>query len=64
MLIRPTRAGWSQEPPSPPQDEVPGTGHEETAAFASGCFWGEAGVYQHVQDVECVVSGYDHYVRS
>ncbi len=42
----------------PTQDEAPGAGHKETAVLAGGCFWGVQGVFQHVQGVERVVSGY------
>ncbi|MBB5606315.1 MULTISPECIES: peptide-methionine (S)-S-oxide reductase MsrA [unclassified Janthinobacterium] len=34
------------------------TGHEETAVFAGGCFWGVQGVFQHVKGVKNAVSGY------
>jgi peptide-methionine (S)-S-oxide reductase len=44
---------------APPQkDEVVSTQHSETAVLAGGCFWGVQGVFQHVQGVKKVVSGY------
>lgn len=42
----------------PVQDEAPGGGHAEKAVLAGGCFWGVQGVFQHVQGVSRVVSGY------
>jgi peptide-methionine (S)-S-oxide reductase len=42
----------------PVQDEAPGTSHSETAVLAGGCFWGVQGVFEHVQGVQRVVSGY------
>ena len=44
--------------PAPTQDEAPGNKHIETAVFSGGCFWGVQGVFQHVQGVQNVVSGY------
>lgn len=43
--------------PPPVQDET-AAAKTETAVFAGGCFWGVQGVFQHVQGVERVVSGY------
>ena len=44
---------------APPQkDEIVSTPGSETAVFAGGCFWGVQGVFQHVQGVKKVVSGY------
>jgi peptide-methionine (S)-S-oxide reductase len=43
--------------PAPVLDE-PAKGHEETAVFAGGCFWGVQGVFQHVRGVKNAVSGY------
>ncbi|MDR3440495.1 peptide-methionine (S)-S-oxide reductase MsrA [Telmatospirillum sp.] len=43
---------------APTQDEAPGIGHVEKAVLAGGCFWGVQGVFEHVQGVEHVVSGY------
>ncbi|WBO22774.1 peptide-methionine (S)-S-oxide reductase MsrA [Sphingomonas abietis] len=36
----------------------PVTGHRETAIFAGGCFWGVAGVFNHVKGVVGTTSGY------
>lgn len=44
--------------PPPAQDEAAGNTHVEKAVLAGGCFWGVQGVFQHVQGVERVVSGY------
>lgn len=44
---------------APPAQDVPTHGAAtETAVFAGGCFWGVQGVFQHVQGVQRVVSGY------
>lgn len=44
---------------APPQkDEVVTTATTETAVLAGGCFWGVQGVFQHVNGVTNVVSGY------
>lgn len=44
---------------APPQkDEITTTAGSETAVLAGGCFWGVQGVFQHVQGVTEVVSGY------
>ena len=42
----------------PAQDEVASNTHTEKAVLAGGCFWGIQGVFQHVQGVSRVVSGY------
>jgi peptide-methionine (S)-S-oxide reductase len=44
--------------PAPLKDEAVSTSHSETALFAGGCFWGVAGVFQHVKGVTKVVAGY------
>ncbi|HLN23513.1 MAG TPA: peptide-methionine (S)-S-oxide reductase MsrA [Patescibacteria group bacterium] len=44
--------------PAPAQDEAPGSSHMEKAVLAGGCFWGVQGVFEHVQGVQRVVSGY------
>ena len=44
--------------PVPVQDEAPGASHMEKAVLAGGCFWGVQGVFEHVQGVQRVVSGY------
>ena len=41
-----------------PVVDEPASGHEETAIFAGGCFWGVQGVFQHVRGVKNAVSGY------
>jgi peptide-methionine (S)-S-oxide reductase len=44
---------------APPAIDEPVTGaHQETAVLAGGCFWGVQGVFQHVNGVTKVVSGY------
>lgn len=46
----------------PVQDETPatpdGSSRLETTVLAGGCFWGVQGVFEHVQGVRRVVSGY------
>jgi peptide-methionine (S)-S-oxide reductase len=42
----------------PTIDEPVGATHQETAVLAGGCFWGVQGVFQHVNGVTKVVSGY------
>ena len=41
-----------------PASDVAATGASDTAVLAGGCFWGVQGVFQHVQGVTSVVSGY------
>lgn len=43
---------------APVEDEPASAARTETAVFAGGCFWGVQGVFQHVQGVQRVVSGY------
>src|SRR5471030_3365177 len=44
---------------APPALDEPASGvHQETAVLAGGCFWGVQGVFQHVNGVMKVVSGY------
>jgi peptide-methionine (S)-S-oxide reductase len=45
-------------PIAPPAQDLPAAGTTETAVLAGGCFWGVQGVFQHVQGVKRVVSGY------
>ncbi|MEA3112990.1 MAG: peptide-methionine (S)-S-oxide reductase, partial [Caballeronia sp.] len=42
----------------PALDEPVNGAHQETAVLAGGCFWGVQGVFQHVNGVTKVVSGY------
>lgn len=41
-----------------PAINVPATGNIQTAVLAGGCFWGMEAVFQHVDGVRSVVSGY------
>jgi peptide-methionine (S)-S-oxide reductase len=41
-----------------PQQDVPGGDGLQSAVLAGGCFWGIQGVFQHVNGVKEVVSGY------
>jgi peptide-methionine (S)-S-oxide reductase len=45
-------------PPALDEPVAAASGHEETAIFAGGCFWGVQGVFQHVRGVTRAVSGY------
>lgn len=53
---------WSEPPPSVPAPlkEAPpaATAATETAVLAGGCFWGVEGVFEHVEGVTDVRSGY------
>ncbi len=42
-----------------PALDLPAASGPQTATFAGGCFWGTQAVFQHVQGVTNVVSGYD-----
>jgi peptide-methionine (S)-S-oxide reductase len=45
--------------PAPAVDAKPATQPKaETAVFAGGCFWGVQGVFEHVEGVTSVISGY------
>src|SRR5262245_16619884 len=44
--------------PAPTLDEASAPSSTETAVLAGGCFWGVQGVFQHVEGVTKVVSGY------
>ena len=53
----------TMKPPTPANNEVPtpiplSLQHLETAYFASGCFWCVEAIYESLQGVEEVVSGY------
>lgn len=50
----PAQADFPKPPPAAPA--APGT--TETAVLAGGCFWGMEGVFERLQGVEDVVSGY------
>lgn len=52
------RTGQAVAIAAPVEDEPAGAARTETAVFAGGCFWGVQGVFQHVQGVRRVVSGY------
>ncbi|WP_297011080.1 peptide-methionine (S)-S-oxide reductase MsrA [Thalassospira sp.] len=42
----------------PPITDIEDRGGSQTAFFAGGCFWGMQGIFQHVEGVTRVVSGY------
>ena len=42
----------------PPVADIEDRGSSQTAVFAGGCFWGMQGIFQHVEGVTRVVSGY------
>src|SRR6478735_3233495 len=44
--------------PPPALDEANDTTRVETVVLAGGCFWGMQGVFQHVEGVTQVVSGF------
>jgi len=44
--------------PPPAMDNPKQQGPFQTAVLSGGCFWGVQGVYEHVQGVKKVVSGY------
>jgi peptide-methionine (S)-S-oxide reductase len=43
--------------PAPPPEAAPPHG-QATAVLAGGCFWGVAGVFEHVRGVKLVTAGY------
>ncbi len=49
----------NQPLPMPSVDASKPAAGSETATFAGGCFWGTQAVFQHVDGVTNVVSGYD-----
>src|SRR6202008_4413665 len=52
------------EIPAPLVDETRASGPLPSAVIAGGCFWGVQGVYQHLQGVKNVLSGYAGGERS
>ena len=56
LLLACSPAG-AQSIPAPAADSSRSTGIR-TAVFAGGCFWGVEGVFEHVEGVREVVSGY------
>ena len=54
----PVFAEGARQIPAPAADETPASGATRTATLAGGCFWGVQAVYQHVQGVREVLSGY------
>ncbi len=44
--------------PAPEVDNPKAAGSEQTAVLAGGCFWGVQGVFQHLNGVKRVLSGY------
>lgn len=59
--LLPLRAGAVEEAvaiPAPALDAPKASGPLRTAVLAGGCFWGVQGVYQHLNGVRRVVSGY------
>jgi peptide-methionine (S)-S-oxide reductase len=50
--------------PAPLLDDKPAAGSLRTAVLAGGCFWGVQGVYQHLNGVKKVLSGFAGGERS
>jgi peptide-methionine (S)-S-oxide reductase len=44
--------------PAPTVDEHGGAGHEQTAVFAGGCFWGVQTTFQRIKGVTATTAGY------
>ena len=44
--------------PAPTLDEPHSSGHQETAVFAGGCFWGVQTTFQRIKGVEKTWAGY------
>ncbi|HUO98032.1 MAG TPA: peptide-methionine (S)-S-oxide reductase MsrA [Rhizomicrobium sp.] len=59
LLTVPAAADEAARPLPPPALDATGSAAAtETAVFAGGCFWGMQGVFQHVNGVKQVLSGY------
>ena len=58
VLQVPARANEAVALPPPAAEEPAGTAATETAVLAGGCFWGMQAVFEHVNGVKKVVSGY------
>jgi peptide-methionine (S)-S-oxide reductase len=58
ILSVPALAEETARPLPVPQQDVPATDGIQTAVLAGGCFWGIAGVFQHVKGVRAVTAGY------
>jgi peptide-methionine (S)-S-oxide reductase len=60
-LLAPLAACAAEAPvviPAPAVDNVKAAGATQTAVLAGGCFWGVQGVFQHLNGVRRVLSGY------
>jgi peptide-methionine (S)-S-oxide reductase len=60
-LCAPFSAGAAEAPvaiPAPLLDNPKVTGPVQTAVLAGGCFWGVQGVFEHLNGVQRVLSGY------
>ena len=58
MLQVPAEASEAVTLPPPAADTPAGDAASETAILAGGCFWGMQAVFEHVNGVKRVVSGY------
>ncbi|MEO7773888.1 MAG: peptide-methionine (S)-S-oxide reductase MsrA [Steroidobacteraceae bacterium] len=61
MIGTPLVAGAAEAPvviPAPVVDSPKVAGATQTAVLAGGCFWGVQGVFQHLNGVKQVLSGY------
>jgi len=56
---RPSHAGAGDDFPDPPQDlQLPQDAGEQAAVFAGGCFWCTEVVFEQLEGVNAVISGY------